>query len=186
MTANKYVTTNDHRLAFGSIIESFARFERLVELVISNALGTDIGMATIAISGLGFSAKCDTAIALITVKCTGNDSKNAEEITRFIREFNEFIGLRNHIAHRVWKPGRKPNTIKPLGLIVRGKLKGYGLSNNDIEYTVKDLIDTANNLIKIYDDFKDFLVSCNITPVIAEKTEDTSAGLNKSPDSPEK
>ena len=62
-----YAVSEDHLRAFGSIITTFARFERLIELVAAHVLGTSISMATVATSGLGYGAKCEATLALIGI-----------------------------------------------------------------------------------------------------------------------
>ncbi len=173
-----YAVSEDHLRAFGSIITTFARFERLIELVAAHVLGTSISMATVATSGLGYGAKCEATLALIGISPPKGSTDTAEKIKNFIDEFNKFSPLRNHVAHRVWKHGTKHNTIKPIGLSVRGKLKGYGLRDDDREYTAQELIDIANLLIRQLSTFTEFLVSNGITPNIAENTDDTNPGSN--------
>jgi hypothetical protein len=182
MTENNYAVDASYALPFGAIISAFARFERLIEVVAAHAMGTDIGAATIALSGLGYGPKCEAAIALIGVYPPHQDPTLAEEIKALISKFNERSPLRNHIAHRIWKHGNRPNTIKPFGLSVRGKLKGYGMSDDDIDYSVDELIDIADELVDQYDNARAFLDSKGIIPIIARNTDATNSGSNKSPD----
>jgi hypothetical protein len=56
--------------------------------------------------------------------------------------FSAYNGLRNAIAHSAWKEGARPNSVKPLGLSVRGgEVTLRGVEKGERACTDQELID---------------------------------------------
>lgn len=155
--ATAYPLTLDHLQAFGAIIQQFARFERLVEITIGGLLGVDYGLAAVTVAGLGYNAKCDALLSLVAVTSIPKEQKT--EISRHLKAFNHRAGLRNSIAHNIWREGKYPGSIKPMSVTARGgNAKVRGLKDDENEYTEVILFKIANDLNGIHNDFRAFLL----------------------------
>jgi hypothetical protein len=156
--ASEVPTSNDHLLAFGSIIQNFARFERIIEICISKILLADHALTAVAISNLGYSAKCETLKSLLSLN-SWPDLDRSKTVLEFVTKFNSYVPLRNAIAHHVWKQGKRLGSIKPLSASARGgKAKFQGLFEDEKDYTVDDLFEISNDLGDIHDRFVKFLI----------------------------
>jgi hypothetical protein len=168
MASKVYPPTNDHLLAFGSIIQDFARFERLVEFCINEILSADYTLTAITISNLGYSAKCQ-ALESLLVLSPWPDQDRAHIVSKFLTDFNGLTPLRNSIAHNPWKKGSRPESIKPLSARSRGgKAKFQGVSDDERDYTAAELFEIANRLMSIHDDFTKFLIGVGAITSIDE------------------
>jgi hypothetical protein len=168
MGSKVYPLTNDHLLAFGSIIQDFARFERLVEICISKILSANYTLTAITISNLGYRAKCQ-ALETLLILTSWPDQERAHIVSRFITDFNSRTPLRNSIAHHPWKEGSRRESIKPLSAMSRGgKAKFQGVSDDERDYTADELFEIANSLKNIHDNFTKFLISVGAITSIDE------------------
>ena len=156
-----YPPTEDHYRAFGGIVQQFARHERLIERAIARMLGAGIGATSIVTSGLGYLGKRDALLSLI--KLSTMPKSNAENIIGFLDKLHSRNGLRNAIAHNVWKAGEREGSIKPLGLTARGGTgKIRGLRKNEPDYTARDLLKIATELTILHNSFRDYLQSVDL------------------------
>lgn len=155
-----YPLNKEHLQAFGGIVQQFARFERLVEIAISAYLNkSTYTLTAMTVSGLGYTAKCDALKSLIHI--SGSTKPDKDIFAAHIDDFNQYIGLRNAIAHQVWKEGAKQGTVKPMGVSARsGKGKIKGIKDDESEYTEDDLFRIHNDLVKLHDNFRGFLLAC--------------------------
>ncbi len=159
----------EHLQAFGSIVQQFARFERLVELTISAILGARYGLVALTVAGLGYNAKCDALLSLLVAVTM--DQRLKDGVSTNLKDFNAYLPLRNAIAHHIWHDGVKPHTIKPLSVSARGgKGKVKGLADDEPEYAVDDLYKIANTLVKIHDNFRGFLFAAGFMDGIVAQT----------------
>jgi hypothetical protein len=169
-----YPLTHDHLQAFGGIVQLFARFERLVEIAVSAILGTKYGLTAISMASLGYNAKCDVLLSLVATVIM--DQKHKDAISTHVKDFNAFSGLRNNIAHHVWREGTKSDTIKPLSVKSQGgKGKVTGFKDDEPEYTVAELFKIGNTLIAIHDSFRDFLLATGFMAGMVDSTDSTNA-----------
>jgi len=154
-----YPLNEKHLQAFGGIVQQFARFERLIEIAVSAYLNKSAYTLTaMALAGLGYSAKCDALKSLIALSSASEDDK--EMFAAHVDDFNQYISLRNGIAHHVWKEGTKPGTIKPMSVSARsGKGKIKGLKDDEPQYTEDELFRIHDVLIKLHDNFRGFLLT---------------------------
>jgi hypothetical protein len=87
-----------------------------------------------------------------------------------IKDFNSFSGLRNAIAHHVWKAGTRVGSVKPLSISSRGGTKKIrGLTENERDYTLEDLLRAGNDLRVIRESFLNFLNSKGVFGVVGEE-----------------
>ena len=170
MTSPLYPLTKEHYLAFGVIVHSFARFERLIEISIHCAIGArSFGLAAMAISGLGYQAKSEALSALLgTVKFPNDDNA---KILKYLTDFNSNLPLRNVIAHHVWREGKREGSIKPLKISVRGgKRRLQGTREEETDYTLDDLASIATSLNDQCEEFAAFLNSAGVFDSIDKQT----------------
>jgi hypothetical protein len=161
-------TTHDHLLAFGSIVQDFARFERIVEICISKILSSDHALTTVAISNLGYNAKCEALKSLLYLT-PWPDQDRADTVLKFISDFNIQAPLRNSIAHHVWTEGKRPGSIKPLSARSRGgRAKFQGMLNDERDYTADELYQIADSLVDIHEAFVKFLIAVGAMTAIDE------------------
>jgi hypothetical protein len=107
-----YEVGPDHMVAFGSIVQHFARHENLMQSVMSMLLQVPMSNIAFLTGGLGYASKRDARLSLLRDIEIAQDRK--ERIRWFLGELHKFNQLRNHIAHSVWKAGTRPQSIKPL------------------------------------------------------------------------
>jgi hypothetical protein len=175
--------TREHLTAFGAIIHQFARFERLVEIIINAALGgRTFGLTALALSGLSYSGKCDALLSLMKIMSFSDGSTDRSgEITTIVKEFNSYNYLRNSIAHHTWIEGTRPNSVKPMSISARwGDAKVRGLAEDDQDFELNDIVNVANKLISIHERLRELLRNTRSIPTIEENIEETNPSSNKS------
>ena len=156
-----YVLGERHHLIFGTIVQHFARFERLVEVAIARILGAQFPLVAIVVSGLGYSAKCEALTSLLGV--VSGPAECADAITSALAEFKKYVPLRNAIAHHPWKEGTRPQTIKHLSVSSRGgKAIWRGMEDDDRDYTIDELIDIADRLLETHDKLVAYFVETGL------------------------
>lgn len=162
-----HLLDDDHFRAFGAIIHQFARHEALMVGVMSKLLGADIVLFSMAASELPYRGKRDTLLALIKEKPLPKDQ--IEKISGYLGELHKWNKLRNAIAHFVWKPGERSDSIKPMGLSVRGGATTYtGIEPDERDYTKAELISIGNQLIDLRSRFFKYLQSTGLLPTLDE------------------
>ncbi|NGX93922.1 MAG: hypothetical protein G4V63_01310, partial [Candidatus Afipia apatlaquensis] len=81
-----------------------------------------------------------------------------EPVTGWLDEADGYNTLRNNICHAVWTEGKRPLSIKPLTLNLRGgKGKMVGTDDSDKDYTEIELALIADRLRKIHNELHKFL-----------------------------
>jgi hypothetical protein len=161
--------TEDRFRAFGAIIHMFARHESLMVGAMSVVMDAEVVPVSMMAAELPYRGKRETLLALIKAKPLPDDQ--ISRIAWFLGELNKRNALRNAIAHQAWKKGLRPNSIKPLGLSVRGGSVSFaGLQEDERDYTVDELIDIANELIRLYEQFRDYLGDVSLLPVHSDES----------------
>lgn len=183
MGKKPYPLTPDHFQAFGAIIQHFARHEYLMQCLISaiiKAPVTPISMLTVE---LGYRARREALLSLMKSKPL--PKKQIERIETFLSTLNKRSGLRNAIAHQMWKEGIRPGSVRPFGLSVRGgQVTMKGMSDNEEEYTVDKLIEIANELGRLYDKFSAYLEKEGLLMFVVSKTAANNSDTSLSPGNP--
>ncbi len=178
-----YPPTDEHLTGFGAIVQQFARFERLMEVTMAALLGANLGPVTILVAGLGYAGKRDALLSLTKAKIM--PAKDQKKIIGFLDDLHKYAGLRNSIAHSVWKHGRRAGAIKPINLTVRGgTMRVRGLRQNEPDYTADELFEISGRLADLHNQFRDYLESASLFPAIAENTERSSSPTSSSPGKP--
>jgi len=148
--------TPDHFAAFGAIIHHFARHEYLMQCIVSALIEVPLVPVSILTVELGYRARRETLLSLMRAKPL--PKKQLERIETFLSILDKRNGLRNAIAHNVWKSGTQAGSIRPVGISVRGgEARFKGLAEGEDEYTADKLRRTANELARSYDKFVAYL-----------------------------
>jgi hypothetical protein len=152
------VVTNDHLLLFGGIIHGFARIDGVLQAALSAVSGVGLDKIAVFMRELGYGARRDTLYSYMVLFETKAEIQKA--IRDFVREADDYSGLRNHIAHSYWAKGVRPNSIRPASLKVRGgkgQLQGY--DDSDKDYLPEELAMIADKLRIIHNSLIQFLKS---------------------------
>jgi hypothetical protein len=175
MAAKDYPLREDHLLAFGAIVQNFARFERLIEISVSRILKANYALTAIVMSNLGYTAKCEALKSLLGIVSWLDKGKRAT-VLRYVEDFNAYVPLRNVIAHHPWKEGTRTDSVKPMSARSRGgKAKFQGVRDEEQDYTIDDLNNIANALVVIHNGFRDFLISVGEMEIASESIDDTNS-----------
>jgi hypothetical protein len=158
--------TFNHFATFGGIIHSFARLEWVIQGTMAAIAELDIGKITVLTRELAYSAKRDALYSYMELYNTPDDLKT--EIKGFLDAAHEYNGLRNHIAHSLWRLGSRPTAVRPMTIRVRfgkGTLVG---DDNERDYTLEELAHIADRLRQIHNSYIQFMRSKGFADFIAE------------------
>jgi hypothetical protein len=149
------VLNEGHLIAFGGIISTFARFEHALVLALAHVSGLPPHKLILISQGLSYRAKLDTLYSYMEVSDQNPTLKGS--IKGFFDEADKYSGLRNSIAHSIWKAGTRPGSIKPMSIKVRwGKGKIYGIDDSELDYTATDLAEIWDKLGVLYNSYVSF------------------------------
>jgi len=165
------ILNNDHYARFGSIIESFARLEYLILATMAAVAGIQDDMKVIVMTkSLTYAQKRDTLYSYFKLYETSADTQR--EIKTLLDKANKHHPLRNTIAHAIWHPGNRPKTIRPGYLDLRqGKGKIVGFDDEDIDYTMDELGNAANELRSVINGLIRYLRDSGLSADISRKIE---------------
>ena len=135
----------------------FALVDAALEDAIREMLGLERHQAAFLMPQLRHEQKRNMFLALLEkVNVTEERRLN---VVKLIEKIETKSRLRNYIAHSVWTKGRKPNSIKPMSITAKKKLKLLGFEHNEKEYTAKELERAAYEIGETYDQLKAFIES---------------------------
>jgi hypothetical protein len=164
------ILTYDHLARFGSIICSFAHLEYLMQAIMAAMAGVDDTKIMVLTKSLTYSQKRDTLYSYFNLY--NSPIEHQTNLKKLLDTAHNHNGLRNHIAHSLWKKGIRPNTIRPGYIDVRqGKGKIVGYDDDEKDYTVDELSDAANELRRTLNALIRYLRDSGISPDIARKIE---------------
>jgi len=172
--------TPDHALAFGFIINFFAKCELHMQIAAAGILNADLATAVILMGDMHYRQKQQTLRHLnATIGINGEPS---ETLTSILDDLHKHQTIRNAVAHSVWTTGRKPGAIKPMQLLLRAKEpRPLGHHHNEENYTVSRLLDIVKSLDCIDARFRDFLDSSGLSTRAEARMEDTNSTNGPSP-----
>jgi hypothetical protein len=175
--------TPDHALWFGHIINIFAQLELLMMVCAAGILEQNLGTAYILMGDTNYRQKQQTLRHLNST--IGVNGGTDGELRAILKEIHTYAGLRNAIAHSLWVTGNRPNSIKPMQVLLRSEtLKAIGHWHNEQSYTVDDLRDAAIKLDSIAVRFNRFLDAAGLHEKVAAKIEETKPSISSSSGSP--
>lgn len=162
--------TPDHFAAFGAIIHHFARHEYLMQCIVCALIEVPLVPVSILTVELGYRARRNALLSLM--KARPLPKPQSRRIETFLAVLDKRNALRNAIAHQVWTKGKRPGSIRPVGVSIRtGEAKWKGFFADEAEYTADKLRRIANELGRAYDKFVAYLDSEGLLEDIPRKTE---------------
>ncbi|QEX23793.1 hypothetical protein FRZ61_37320 [Hypericibacter adhaerens] len=165
MSDSMYAPTEGHFLAFGQIIQGFARHEHIMQALMGKLVGAEISIAYLLTTGLGYAGKRDTLLSLL--RHVSLPAEQIERIRWYLGELHKHNKLRNHIAHSMWVAAGRPGAIKPHAAVVRGGVGQFvGFDPDEPAYTSDELIAIGNEIAKNYNDLLDYLAGAKLVELI--------------------
>jgi hypothetical protein len=145
--------THGHLSTFGSIVHTFARIENLMQVTMGRLVrltgGTvvTVDMVILLTKPMTYSQKRDSLYSCMEAFNLSEPTNT--EITTLFDAAHKHNALRNHIAHAIWRRGKRPTSVKPAFLDLRqgkGRLGGY--DDDERDYTLSELQIIANELME--------------------------------------
>ena len=162
------ILTNDHLARFGSIICSVAHLEYIMQAVMAAMAGMDDNKILVLTKSLTYSQKRDTLYSYF--KLYDSPAEHKARLKELLDAAHEHNGLRNNIAHALWKEGIRPDTIRAGYIDVRqGKGRIVGYDEDEKDYTMDELGDAANALRKILNDLIRYLRDSGLSADISRR-----------------
>lgn len=159
--------------AFGALIYSYATVEVGIKTVITGLMETDMHRGFI--STAPYPATQVANVAKVLAEEFVKPSL-AKEITALVSRWQGHDALRIYIAHHRWRPGIRPNSIRPTYFDVRtGSLRVKGFDEKEKDYTVEEIFAAALDLSDINDGLKAFLEKTGLMAAIDKKTDALNA-----------
>lgn len=174
--------TERHLMLFGTIIQLFARYELLMQEVMTTVSGADPAAIMLLTRGLDFREKRRALLDLLFHWTVPVDQY--DRISSFLLVPEEVTPLRNDIAHAAWvsdqssswiQPDwilRTPPSIKPLRDRPRAGGERFVERNDDkITYTLKGLEEIVNSLAANYELMVEYLQEVKLIRWEARQTD---------------
>lgn len=131
--------------AFGAITFHYANVEYGIKATLSDML--DIHIFDIMVMAEPYNA---LSLRNVATSLTKESTLTAEEKAAFlsiVEEFGKLAPIRNTVGHSRWKEGRRPRSIKPVGISIRsGTAKLIGSNDDERDYTSAELMAEADRL----------------------------------------
>lgn len=140
--------TDEHALAFGRVIASWAYLETCIGRGIDAALSVKMDHEFMIPSQLEYPKKRDLVRMLLPTD---------DELENILKEADRLNTIRRYVAHSIWVNGRKPKHIKPVGFKGRGNPTYIGLGHNEKEWSAEELNSEAAKMIELGNLFLDEL-----------------------------
>lgn len=157
-----------HLLLFGTIIQWFARYERIMLDIAAKVATSDYASLMILMSGLDFEGKRQALLHLLQHRKIPLDQ--CDHIRVYLGVPQALTRLRNDIAHATWISApythwiqpewilRPPSRIKPLANDPNAPTDGFVETEDEkIGYTIEDLEEAVKNLSANYENFGSYL-----------------------------
>jgi hypothetical protein len=146
--------TDHHLLLFGTIVQWFARYERLMGEAMARLAGVDPTSVALMTQELRFEEKRHAFLNILRYRKVPIDQY--DRICEYLRVPHALSTLRDNIVHATWAVGRHGNSIQPdwvlnvppnvqpsLGGVDAEFIKGQ---DERVGYTVDDLAEAARTL----------------------------------------
>jgi hypothetical protein len=143
-----------HLLLFGTIVQWFARYERLMVEAMGQLAGVDSTSAALMTRELSFEEKRRALLNVLRYRKVPIDQY--DRVCEYLRVPHALSALRDNIVHATWAAGRQANSVQPdwvlnvppdvqpsLGGVDAEFIKGQ---DDKIGYTLDDLTEAARTL----------------------------------------
>jgi hypothetical protein len=161
---NSDCLTERHLMLFGTIVHWFARYEVLLQHIISTIIGSHVADVVLLTKTLSLGEKRVALLDLLRHRVLPLDQIDA--VYKYLTIPETFSLLVNDIKHSAWVAGKSSSsiqpdwilrpkpTIKPLHSGVDGRSDGFLEDYDDrVEYTLEQLTETAITLGENYQRF---------------------------------
>jgi hypothetical protein len=138
-----FLPSRDELVGFGLIINQWAKFENMVEYTIAALLRIDDFNGRLLTSGMTYASKRDLLRVMIeqqTQLKAPRGSAFYAELSDILDDAEKLNDIRTSVAHSVWIKGTRPDTIKPIRVRARGKLRIRGHDPKERDFNIKELI----------------------------------------------
>jgi hypothetical protein len=165
--------TEQHMMLFGTIIQSFAQHEALMQEIMAAVSGADVTSIRLLIRGLDFTQRRDALFNLLRHRAV--PLNQIDQIRNYLQILQTYNTLRHDIAHATWIGGVPQNSIRPLWLShgpvaaikpvhdTDGDSKPFIEDDDDrVTYTLDDLREIGVNLMANCAEFRDYLIKVDL------------------------
>ena len=165
--------TDQHLSRFGTILQSFAQHELLMQEIMAVVSGADVTSIRLLTHGLNFTQRRDALFNLLRHRAVPIDQ--VDQIRNYLQILQTYHTLRNDIAHSVWVEGKPRNSVQPLWLThgamaaikpvhdIDGNAKPFIEDEDDrATYTIDDLREIGENLSANWIGFRAYLLKVNL------------------------
>jgi len=152
------ILSERHLLLFGTIVQWFARYERLMTEVMANLAGVDPTAIALMTRGLSFDDKRRAFLNILRYRKVPLDQY--DRVCEYLRAPHGLSALRDNIVHSTWQAGRQPSYIQPDWLLnlpanVQPSLGGVDAEfirgdEEKVGYSIDDLAEAARTLSLSY------------------------------------
>lgn len=173
--------TERHLMLFGTIVQLFARYELVMQEIMTTVSGADPAAIMLLTRGLDFREKRRALLDLLFHWTIPVDQY--DRIGAFLLMPDELMPLHNDIAHAAWKSDqtsswiqpnwilRTPESIKPVrDAPLLGGARFIERNDDKATYTIKGLEDIVNSLASNYELFTEYLQGAKLINAEARPT----------------
>lgn len=135
-----------HIKAFGSLTYQYAQVEANLQKCLAGMLNINPKVAIIV------SAPYRMVDLRKVVKCVAKemdwpDETTLEKLMQIVGDSKPASQLRNYIAHSQWVDGKRPRSIKPIGMDIRNEnTRLYGHDDEERDWTAEEIEEEAAKL----------------------------------------
>jgi hypothetical protein len=171
-------TTDQHLMLFGTVTQSFAQHESLMQEIMAAVSGADVTSIRLLTRGLNFNQRRDALFNLLRHRAVPIDQ--IDQIRNYLQILQTYNALRHDIAHATWIDGKPKNSIRPLWLTHGpvAAIRPVHDTDNDTKpfieddddratYTIDDLREIGVNLTTNCAEFRDYLVKVDLMSIPA-------------------
>ncbi|HLH50844.1 MAG TPA: hypothetical protein VKV96_16000 [Roseiarcus sp.] len=103
--------TERHLFLFGSIINWFARYERLIAQAMAELAGADYVSVALMTRGLSFEERRRALLSILRHRKVPMDQ--CDRVSEYLRIPHKLVTLQEEIVHSVWIVNRELNSVQP-------------------------------------------------------------------------
>jgi hypothetical protein len=174
MVSAMAILTGEHVYAFGSLTYQYAIAESGIRICLAGLLKADLDDMLVLTDS--YSAVALRNVAKVIAKTHIKDERERDRFVELVGRLKAHGPLRNHIAHSRWKPGKRPGSIKVLGIDIRsGSLKVLGHQDDEQDWLASEIMDDAAKLMKLNRDIVAYMEDTGIRDFIEDQMDDTSS-----------
>jgi hypothetical protein len=156
-----------HMNAFGRIAYGYANVEVGIKFCIGGMLQLNSGHA------MTITAPYQAYSVASVAKCLADETLKpelAKRLRKLINRWIEYTSLRTAVAHHRWRPGTRPDSIRPTFFDIKtGEIEVKGFDPTERDYTTPELFALANELWQLRGDVLKFMHEAGLNEIIERK-----------------